>query len=293
MSPARSGAQEAAKTPRAEYDEALAHLYDAQARVDNLYRAHRELEAEAARLDDEQRAVAARLEEARARTQRYLVEAYITGAAPAVEESLVHQESTTNIAYKTFFTRERSEQMKLAVAEQQKASADLDARAAELAVRRGSNSTELDQANLELDRAVQVYRQADVRLRQAEREAAERARAEAAAAAAEAARTATTRAPAPAAPAPAPSTGGGGSSGNAQGPGWDKLRQCESGGNYQAISSGGTYRGAYQFDYRTWQSMGGSGDPAAASPAEQDLRAQMLFDRRGAQPWPHCGKYLL
>ncbi len=62
------------------------------------------------------------------------------------------------------------------------------------------------------------------------------------------------------------------------------IRRHESGGNYQATN--GIYRGAYQFDARTWQSVGGSGDPAAASPAEQDRRAALLYQQRGGQPWP-------
>ena len=73
---------------------------------------------------------------------------------------------------------------------------------------------------------------------------------------------------------------------------WEALRQCESGGNYQIVSSTGRYRGAYQFDRATWASMGGTGDPAAAPPAEQDMRAKMLYEQRGARPWPHCGKHL-
>lgn len=73
---------------------------------------------------------------------------------------------------------------------------------------------------------------------------------------------------------------------------WAKLRECESGGNYQIVSRSGRYRGAYQFDQRTWESVGGVGDPAAAPPAEQDLRAQILYAQRGASAWPHCGKYL-
>jgi hypothetical protein len=68
------------------------------------------------------------------------------------------------------------------------------------------------------------------------------------------------------------------------------IRQCESGGNYGAVSPTGQYRGAYQFNYETWASVGGSGDPAAASPAEQDMRAAMLYSRRGASPWPVCGQ---
>ncbi len=67
------------------------------------------------------------------------------------------------------------------------------------------------------------------------------------------------------------------------------IRACESGGDYSAVSSSGTYRGAYQFDQATWEAMGGSGDPAAASPAEQDMRAQMLYEQSGSSPWPVCG----
>lgn len=67
------------------------------------------------------------------------------------------------------------------------------------------------------------------------------------------------------------------------------IRQCESSGNYQAVSPGGKYRGAYQFDQGTWESVGGSGDPAAASPAEQDARARQLQSQRGNSPWTNCG----
>jgi len=67
------------------------------------------------------------------------------------------------------------------------------------------------------------------------------------------------------------------------------IRACESGGDYGAVSSNGAYRGAYQFDSQTWQSVGGSGDPAAASPAEQDARASQLRSERGSSPWPNCG----
>ena len=74
--------------------------------------------------------------------------------------------------------------------------------------------------------------------------------------------------------------------------GWAKLRNCESSGNYRALSPGGLYRGAYQFDLRTWEAVGGTGDPIDAAPAEQDLRAQILYDRRGRQPWPVCGRFL-
>ena len=62
---------------------------------------------------------------------------------------------------------------------------------------------------------------------------------------------------------------------------WEQLRFCESTHNYEAISPSGKYRGAYQFDYPTWQTVGGTGDPAAAPPEEQDARARELYARRG------------
>jgi len=69
----------------------------------------------------------------------------------------------------------------------------------------------------------------------------------------------------------------------------DSIAACESGGNPAAVSPDGTYRGKYQFDYGTWASVGGSGDPAAAPVAEQDMRAAMLYSQAGSSPWPICG----
>ncbi len=69
----------------------------------------------------------------------------------------------------------------------------------------------------------------------------------------------------------------------------DSIAACESGGNPHAVSAGGTYRGKYQFDYGTWASVGGHGDPAAASESEQDYRAALLYSHSGSSPWPVCG----
>jgi hypothetical protein len=69
----------------------------------------------------------------------------------------------------------------------------------------------------------------------------------------------------------------------------DAIGACESGSDPTAVSADGTYRGKYQFDYGTWESVGGSGDPAAASEAEQDYRAALLYSRAGSSPWPVCG----
>jgi len=69
----------------------------------------------------------------------------------------------------------------------------------------------------------------------------------------------------------------------------EAIAACESGGDPAAIGGGGAYRGKYQFDMGTWASVGGSGDPAAAPEAEQDMRAAMLYARAGSSPWPVCG----
>ncbi len=68
------------------------------------------------------------------------------------------------------------------------------------------------------------------------------------------------------------------------------IAACESGGNPSAVDASGTYRGKYQFDMATWASVGGSGDPAAASEAEQDARAAQLYAQSGSTPWPVCGQ---
>lgn len=67
------------------------------------------------------------------------------------------------------------------------------------------------------------------------------------------------------------------------------IAQCESGGNPSTNTGNGFY-GKYQFTQSTWNSVGGVGNPAAASEAEQDRRAAMLYAREGAAPWPVCGR---
>ena len=79
------------------------------------------------------------------------------------------------------------------------------------------------------------------------------------------------------------------SSGSAVSPQLEAIAQCESGGDPTAIGGGGLYRGKYQFSVSTWQSVGGSGDPAAAPEAEQDRRAAILLARSGPGQWPVCG----
>ena len=69
----------------------------------------------------------------------------------------------------------------------------------------------------------------------------------------------------------------------------EAIAACESGGNPSADTGNGFY-GKYQFTMATWQSVGGSGNPAAASEAEQDRRAARLYAQAGSSPWPVCGQ---
>jgi hypothetical protein len=67
------------------------------------------------------------------------------------------------------------------------------------------------------------------------------------------------------------------------------IAQCESGGNPSADTGNGFY-GKYQFTLETWQAVGGTGNPAHASEAEQDRRAAALYAQAGPSPWPVCGR---
>ncbi len=76
-----------------------------------------------------------------------------------------------------------------------------------------------------------------------------------------------------------------------------RLRACESGGNYGAVSSSGSYRGAYQFSRSTWNNVARSYypelngvDPAGAAPWDQDRMARALWATAGRGQWPVCGR---
>jgi uncharacterized protein YabE (DUF348 family) len=71
---------------------------------------------------------------------------------------------------------------------------------------------------------------------------------------------------------------------------WDKIAQCESGGNW-SINSGNGYYGGLQFDVRTWLGSGGGAyapNAAAATKAQQIDIANRVYAQRGLQPWG-CG----
>jgi resuscitation-promoting factor RpfB len=88
-------------------------------------------------------------------------------------------------------------------------------------------------------------------------------------------------------------SGGGGGGGTPSGGGlnWAALAECESGGNPRAVNPAGYY-GLYQFSLSTWRAQGGSGNPIDASSSEQTRRAQILYGKSGASPWPNCGSRL-
>jgi Transglycosylase-like domain len=67
-----------------------------------------------------------------------------------------------------------------------------------------------------------------------------------------------------------------------------EIARCESGGDLDAVSADGVYRGKYQFDHATWAEVGGRGDPAAAPERVQDRLAARLYRQRGEAPWPVC-----
>ncbi len=73
---------------------------------------------------------------------------------------------------------------------------------------------------------------------------------------------------------------------------WDRLAQCESGGNW-AINTGNGYYGGLQFSLGTWRAYGGSGYPHQHSRATQIAVATKLRNAQGGYgAWPGCAAKL-
>ncbi|MDF1605735.1 resuscitation-promoting factor [Nocardioides sp. YIM 152315] len=73
---------------------------------------------------------------------------------------------------------------------------------------------------------------------------------------------------------------------------WDRLAQCESGGNW-AINTGNGYYGGLQFSLGTWHAHGGSGLPSNASRETQIAIATKVRDAAGGYgAWPACSASL-
>ena len=70
---------------------------------------------------------------------------------------------------------------------------------------------------------------------------------------------------------------------------WDRIAQCESGGNW-AANTGNGYYGGLQFNLGTWRANGGTGLPSNASREQQIAIATKVRDASGGYgAWPVCG----
>ena len=263
------------------------------------------------RRDDRRRRAARDLIRARTGAQSLAILAYMTaddgtiflgtGADTEVlyRETLLRDGADARVQAAAYY-QDLQDQADAAVATTVDRLADLDAQIDTLSADRDIALDEIRAAGIDLETARAAEEQARLEAEREEAARAEAARAEAERQeAAELAQLPPPPAPsgsAPSGPAPAgdgPWTPIGTIPGGPTPQQWAQLRGCESGGNYRAVSPGGAYRGAYQFDLGTWRTVGGSGDPIAASPAEQDHRAQLLWQSRGHAPWPVCGRYLI
>jgi hypothetical protein len=72
---------------------------------------------------------------------------------------------------------------------------------------------------------------------------------------------------------------------------WDRIAQCESGGNWH-IDTGNGYYGGLQFSMGTWHAHGGSGNPARATKTTQIHVAEKVLDSQGWGAWPACSSRL-
>jgi hypothetical protein len=88
-------------------------------------------------------------------------------------------------------------------------------------------------------------------------------------------------------PAVAPIASGSGYADPSNPAAWDRLAQCEAGGNW-AANTGNGYYGGLQFSLGSWQSVGGSGRPDQASRETQIAMGQRLWNQGGWRHWPAC-----
>ena len=290
-------------------EEAAGIRADAEDRLAELRQRASTLDQELSHKSDEVQDTVARLARAQEQAQRLAVDAYMQGTGDDELVQLFDAAEATSAAWRRHMTVGRVDQAREAAATLKSLRGSVDEELVELT--RQATSAGQDVADAETD-----LRQAEANESYAYEQLAEAREADAAARAAEAAAEARAQAESEAAAlARAEAERGIVRSGRhrrrppARRPRprrartpvarvtldadpWEYLRQCESGGNYQSVSADGSYRGAYQFSQSTWEGVGGVGDPAAASPAEQDARAYMLYQRSGGAPWPYCGRYL-
>ncbi|MEO3850026.1 transglycosylase family protein [Streptomyces sp. B8F3] len=71
---------------------------------------------------------------------------------------------------------------------------------------------------------------------------------------------------------------------------WDRIAQCESGGDW-AINTGNGYYGGLQFAASTWEAYGGTAYAATADRAGREQQIAVATKVQAAQgwgAWPHC-----
>ena len=278
---AQDAPRTAVESAQAAFAAAGADVVQLTTLVSTLHDERGALEAERSSLSAEQQHLAESGQSAEALARRYLVQAYITGNSVQLDETPLNPSSSGDSLYRAYLIQDHSGRTRAVAHELVESRRHTDGHVLELIQAFDRNTRETEQAEHDLNLAQQRWQIADLQLRAADHDA----------------ELATLVGMDTSAPGFVASGSDGGptpeQSGNAAGIGWARLRQCESGGNYGAVSPSGQYRGAYQFDVTTWRGMGGAGDPATAPPAEQDYRAQLLYNQRGAQPWPVCGQHLL
>ncbi|KJY32450.1 transglycosylase family protein [Streptomyces sp. R33] len=72
---------------------------------------------------------------------------------------------------------------------------------------------------------------------------------------------------------------------------WDRVAQCESGGNW-SINTGNGYYGGLQFSSSTWAAYGGKAYAAQANQASKSQQiaiAEKVLKGQGKGAWPSCG----
>ncbi|MFB7877786.1 transglycosylase family protein [Nocardia sp. NPDC056064] len=75
---------------------------------------------------------------------------------------------------------------------------------------------------------------------------------------------------------------------------WDRLAQCEAGGNW-GINTGNGYQGGLQFSPSTWNAHGGGEYAATANQAtreQQIVVAEKVLASQGWGAWPSCSAQL-
>lgn len=72
---------------------------------------------------------------------------------------------------------------------------------------------------------------------------------------------------------------------------WDRLAQCESGGDWH-INTGNGYYGGLQFAPGTWSGYGGDEYAPTADQATKEQQIEIgerVLAGQGAGAWPNCG----